>query len=108
MSVNKVILLGNVGHDPEIRYPEKDHPVAFFSMATNEIVGSERQQITEWHNLVAFGERALFAERYIRKGTKLYVEGRLRTRRYTDKMRIERTRTEIYIENMELLGRQQG
>lgn len=103
MSVNKVILLGNVGGDPEIRYPEKDFPVAYFSLATNELSGSN--EVTEWHNIVLTGEQARYAERYIRKGTKLYLEGCLRTRQYTDKFNISRKRTEIYAQTFEILGR---
>lgn len=103
MSVNKAILLGNVGGDPEIRYPEKDFPVAYFSLATNETIGNT--EIAEWHNIVMTGEQARFAERYIRKGCKLYIEGSIRTRQYTDKFNISRKRTEIYTQFFEILGR---
>ncbi len=106
MSVNKVILIGNVGSDPEVRYPEKDFPVAYFSLATNEPGGMT--EITEWHNIVMTGEQAQYAERYIRKGMKLYVEGKLRTRQYTDKFKIARKRTEIYAQMFEILSRPQG
>ncbi|MBD5206899.1 MAG: single-stranded DNA-binding protein [Bacteroidales bacterium] len=106
MSVNKVILLGNVGRDPEIRYPEKDFPVAYLSLATNERNPGSQLDITEWHILVLTGQNALFAEKYIRKGTRLYVEGKLRTREYTDKFKIARRRTEIYVDTLEILGRQ--
>lgn len=105
MSVNKVILLGFVGSDPEIRYPEKDHPVAFISLATNERQPNSRNEITEWHSLVMSGQNASFAERYIRKGSRIYVEGRLRTREYEDKFKIRRRKTEIYVDRMEFLGR---
>lgn len=105
MSVNKVILLGYVGNDPEIRYPEKDHPVAFLSLATNEIRGSSRVEITEWHSLVFNGQNASFVERYVRKGTQLYVEGFLRTREYEDRMKIIRRKTEIIVERFEIIGR---
>jgi len=103
MSVNKAILLGNVGGDPDIRYPEKDFPVAYFSLATNETIGNA--EVTEWHNIVMTGEQARFAERYIRKGCKLYIEGSIRTRQYTDKFNISRKRTEIYTQFFEILGR---
>ncbi len=106
MSVNKVILLGNVGGDPEVRYPEKDFCVAYFSLATNELSGSN--EVTEWHNIVMTGEQARYAERYIRKGMKLYLEGSLRTRQYTDKFNIARKRTEIYAQTFEILGRSGG
>jgi single-strand DNA-binding protein len=103
MSVNKVILLGNVGNDPKMHYPTKDNPLAFMSLATNERVGSV--ECTEWHNIVMQGNYALAAEKYIRKGTLLYIEGKLRTRSWTDKLGIQRTRTEIYVDYFELLGR---
>lgn len=105
MSVNKVILLGNVGRDPELRYPEKDFAVAYFSLATNELQGSSQTETTEWHNIVMTGRNAEYAERYIRKGTKLYLEGKLRTREYEDRMKIVRRRTEILVERFEILGR---
>ena len=107
MSVNKVILIGNVGRDPEIRYPEKDFPVAHLSLATNERQGNSDTELVEWHILVMTGQNATIAERYIRKGTKLYVEGRLRTREYVDKLKISRRRTEIYVDVIEILGRGQ-
>lgn len=107
MSVNKVILLGYVGRDPEIRYPEKDMPIAYFSLATSESRGEGSAEITEWHNIVATGRNAGFAERYIRKGTRLYIEGKLRTREFEDRMKIVRKRTEIIVERLELLGRAQ-
>jgi len=104
MSVNKVILLGNVGKDPQIRYPEQGMTVASFSLATNEksASGSER---TEWHNIVMFGKAGEFAEKYIRKGTKLYLEGKIRSRVWEDKLGVKRTVTEIYADYFELLGR---
>lgn len=105
MSVNKVILLGYVGSDPEIRYPEKDKPVAFMSLATNERYANSSTEITEWHSLVMAGKNAEIAEKYVRKGTRLYVEGKLRTREYEDRMKIRRRKTEIIVERFELLGR---
>lgn len=105
MSVNKVILLGHVGKDPEIRYPQKDFPVAYFSLATNEPRGAGGADITEWHNIVFTGANADFAQKYIRKGTRLYLEGKLRTREYTDKFNIVRRRTEIFADIFEILGR---
>lgn len=106
MSVNRVILLGHVGNDPEIRYPEKDKPVAFLSLATNETGGSG-VEITEWHRLVFFGDIARIVERYVKKGTQLYVEGKLSTREYQDKMKISRKRTEIIVSFFEIVGRRQ-
>lgn len=105
MSVNRVILLGHVGRDPELRYPEKDMPVAFFSLATNERRGTSQTEITEWHRIVMYGQNASLAERYIRKGTHLYLEGRLQTREFTDRTGITRQVTEIIAERFELLGR---
>lgn len=105
MSVNKVILLGYVGKDPEMRYPEKDSAIAFFSLATNERRGTTQAEVTEWHNIVMYGQLAQLAEKYIRKGSRLYIEGRLSTREYEDRMKIRRKRTEIIVEQVELLGR---
>lgn len=107
MSVNKVILIGNVGSDPEIRYPEQDRPIAFVSLATNDYYANSSAEITEWHRLVMGGQNARLAENYIRKGTQLYVEGRLKSREYEDKMKIRRRITEIIVDRVELLGRSQ-
>lgn len=103
MGVNKAILLGNVGADPRIDYPEKGSVFATFTLATNEHTASGER--TEWHRLVMSGRNAELAEKYIRKGTRLYVEGKIRTRQYTDKTGINRYVTEIYVDNFELLGR---
>lgn len=105
MSVNKVILLGNVGSDPEIRYPEKDRAVAFVSLATNEYNSKTGTETTEWHRLIMGGHNAEIAEKYIRKGTRLYVEGKIRSREYEDKMKIRRRITEIIVDRIEMLGR---
>jgi len=107
MSVNKVILLGYVGSDPEVRYPEKDKPVARVSLATNEN-HSSGIETTDWHRLIFFGEPAAIVERYVRKGTRLYVEGSLRYRDYTDKFKIQRRLAEIVVSNFEMLGRKEG
>lgn len=109
MSVNKVILIGNVGQKPEIRYVG-ERPVATFSLATNErqrssVPGAEPNEITEWHNIVMWDRAAEIAERYIDKGTKLYIEGKIRTRTWQDRNAIKRTITEIIVENFDLLGR---
>lgn len=101
MSVNKVILLGHVGNDPEVRYPEPDRPIAFVSLATNEQTSNGEK--TEWHKLVFFGETAKIVERYVNKGSQLYVEGRLSTREYQDKMKINRKRTEIIVNFFEII-----
>ncbi len=109
MSVNKVILVGNVGKDPEIRYVE-GRAVASFSLATTERAytsasGAEIPERTEWHNIIMWGKNAEFAEKYIRKGTKLYVEGKIRTRVWEDRNAIKRNVTEIYVENFDILSR---
>lgn len=109
MSVNKAILLGNVGSDPAIRYVQ-GRPCAEFSLATDERSYVNPQGITvpgrtEWHNIVMWDDNALTAERYIRKGTKLYVEGRLRTRVLEDRNPVKRTRTYIVVDTFDILGR---
>lgn len=104
MSVNKVILLGFVGNDPEVRYPEKDKPIAFLPLATND-TSSNGLEITEWHRLVFWGDMAKVVERYVRKGTQLYVEGKLSTREYQDRMKITRKRTEIIVNFFEIISR---
>ena len=104
MSVNKVILLGFVGSDPEIRYPSKDNPVAYLSLATKE-AGTNGMEVTEWHRLVCFGDVARIVERYVNKGAQLYVEGRLSTREYQDRMKITRKVTEIIVSFFEIVGR---
>lgn len=106
MSVNKVILLGNVGQDPSMRYPEPDKAIATFSLATNSHQGNI--EVTEWHRLAAYGAIARIVERYVRKGSKIYVEGHLKYREYKDKMGIDRQIAEIIIDNLELLGRPQS
>lgn len=100
MSLNKVILIGYVGKDPEIRYFDKENCVAQFSLATNErgftlANGNEIPERTDWHNIVAFGEHAKFAEKWIEKGMPLHVEGKIRYRSYVDKQSITRYITEI-------------
>lgn len=108
MSVNKVILLGFVGQDPEVSFPEKDHPIARFSLATNERNSTTGVETTEWHRLVCFDRLATTAERYVRKGTRLYVEGKLRYREYDDKFHVHRRVAEIILEKFEILGRKEG
>lgn len=105
MSVNKVILLGYVGNDPEIRYPEKDKALAFLSLATNEPNGVGGGEKTEWHRLVFIGDLAGIVERYVKKGTQLYVEGKLSTREYQDRMKITRKITEVIVSFFEIVGR---
>ncbi len=101
-SLNKVTLIGNVGKDPEIRFMPDGSKVASFSLATSEVwkdkTTGERKDKTEWHRIVAFNDRvAELAEKYIKKGSKLYIEGQLQTRKWTDSTGVERTTTEIVI-----------
>ena len=108
MAVNKVILLGNVGSDPEIR-ESNGGKFATFRLATTDKGytkrdGTQVPERTEWHNIVANSNIVGVIENYVRKGTKLYIEGKLRTRKYTARENTERTVTEIYIDNLELLG----
>lgn len=113
MSVNKVILIGNVGKDPDVRYIENNVCVANFTLATTERgyttqSGVQIPDKTEWHNIVAWRGLAEVAEKYVRKGTQLYIEGKIRTRSWEDQNKIRRYTTEIYVDNMELLGRRDG
>lgn len=107
MSVNKVILLGNVGNDPEMSFPEAGTAIAKFSLATSELRGVDGREVTDWHKIVMMGEKAHFAERYIRKGTKLFIEGRIKYRDWEDKYHIRHKITEIIADNFEIIGRNQ-
>lgn len=109
MSVNKVILVGRVGKDPEVRYVEKDVPVANFTLATTDRAytaqnGAQVPERTEWHNIVVWRGLAKVVENYVRKGTSLYIEGKLRTRSWEDQSGARRYITEVYADNLELLG----
>ena len=106
--MNKVMLIGNVGKDPDVKYYDADQAVAQFPLATTERGytlqnGTRVPDRTDWHNIVMWRELAKIAERYIHKGDKLYVEGRIRYRYYDDKKGQRRFITEIYAENIELL-----
>ncbi|MDR1379946.1 MAG: single-stranded DNA-binding protein [Tannerella sp.] len=109
MSLNKVILIGYVGKDPEVRYFESGNAVANFPLATSErgyklANGTEIPERTEWHNIVANRDRAQLAEKYIKKGSLLYVEGKIRTRNYDDRDGNKRYVTEIYVDRIEFIG----
>lgn len=108
-SVNKVILIGNLGRDPEVRRLENGGVVANFPMATTESYTDrstgERKEITDWHNIVVWRGLAEVVEKYVRKGTKLYVEGRLKTRSWTDKDGNTRYTTEVLADNLTMLSR---
>ena len=110
MSVNKVILVGNVGRDPETRHLDKGVAVSNFSLATTENYTSktgEKVSTTEWHNIVAWRGLAEVVEKYVKKGSQLYIEGRLRTRTY-EKDGIKHYATEIYADTIQLLGKREG
>jgi single-strand DNA-binding protein len=107
-SVNKVILIGNLGRDPEVRYTTNGAAICNVSIATTRNWKSkdsgERQEETEWHRVVFFDRLAEIAGEYLKKGRAVYVEGRLKTRKWTDKDGIEKYTTEIFAEQMQLLG----
>jgi single-strand DNA-binding protein len=108
MSVNKAILVGYVGSDPEVRYLENGTPVANFRLATSESYtnrNGEKITQTEWHNIVLWRRLAEVAEKYIKKGSQLYIEGRIRTRSWDDRDGNKRYTTEIVADNMQMMGR---
>ena len=107
MSINKVILVGNAGKDPEIRHLDSGVAVASFTLATSETYtakNGEKVTSTEWHNIVLWRGLAEIAEKYVKKGKQLYIEGRIRSRSYEDKDGQKRYITEIYGDVMKLLG----
>ena len=110
MSINKVILVGNVGKDPEVRYFDNGSCVANFSLATTErgYVAANGTQVpdrTEWHTIVLWRKLAETAEKYVRKGSKLYIEGKIHSRSYDDSSGAKRYVTEIWCDTMEMLDR---
>jgi single-strand DNA-binding protein len=108
--INKVILVGNVGRDPEIRHFDNNVAQARFSLATSETYSKNGERVTntEWHNIVVWGPQAEIAQKYIRKGILLYVEGRLRSRSYDDKDGVKKYVTEIVCDNFRMLSRADG
>ena len=107
--MNKVMLIGNVGKDPDVRYYDADQAVAQFPLATSERAytlqnGTQVPEHTDWHNIVLWKGLAKMAEKYVHKGDKLYIEGRIRYRNYDDQKGQRRYVTEIYAENMEILS----
>ena len=105
--VNKVILVGNLGKDPEVRYLDSGVAVANFSLATTENYKNkqgERVSQTEWHNIVLWRGLAEVAEKYLKKGASIYVEGKIKTRKWEDKEGVTRYSTEILGDNMTMLG----
>jgi single-strand DNA-binding protein len=106
-SVNKVILLGNLGRDPETRYTTGGDPVTNLRIATSEQwkdKSGEKQERTEWHTVVLFGRQAEVAGEYLKKGRSVYIEGRLQTRKWQDKDGQDRYSTEIVADRMQLIG----
>lgn len=113
MSVNKVILVGNVGKDPDVRYVDKEVGVATFPLATTERGytlqnGTQVPDKTEWHNIVAWRGWAEFCDKHVHKGDKLYVEGKIRTRFYDDQKGVRRYITEIYADVIETMTPRQS
>lgn len=111
--MNKVMLIGNVGKEPDVKYYDADQAVAQFPLATTERGyvlqnGTRVPDRTDWHNIVMWGNLAKIAEKYVHKGDKLYIEGRIRYRYYDDKKGQRRFVTEIYADNMELLTSRQA
>lgn len=107
MSLNRVMLIGNVGADPEIRYVDNNVPVANLRLATTDPSytlqnGTVVPERTEWHNIVFWRQQAALVERFVKKGHKIYVEGQLRTRSFEDKSGIKHYRTEIFADKVEI------
>jgi len=111
-SVNKVILIGNLGRDPEVRYAPSGSAICNVTIATSrnwkDKTSGERQEETEWHRVVFYDRLAEIAGEYLKKGRPVYVEGRLKTRKWTDKDGVEKYTTEIVADQMQLLGGREG
>ncbi|MGB7566293.1 MAG: single-stranded DNA-binding protein [Chitinivibrionales bacterium] len=109
--VNKVILIGNLGKDPELRYTPNGQPVASFSLATTERwndKNNQKQEKTEWHNIVVWGKLGELANQYLKKGRSAYIEGRITTRSWDDRDGNKKYRTEIVANQIQFLGGNQG
>lgn len=107
MSVNKVILVGRLGQNPEVRYTPSGSAVANFSVATNEAwtdKSGQKQERTEWHRVVVWGKLAELCNQYLQKGRQCYVEGRLQTREWTDKDGVKKYSTEVQAQTVQFLG----
>jgi single-strand DNA-binding protein len=110
-SVNKVILIGNLGRDPETRYMPDGGAITNVSIATTEVwkdKNGDKQEKTEWHRVAFFGKLAEIAGEYLKKGSQVYVEGRLQTRKWQDKDGADKYTTEIVADRMQMLGSRQG
>jgi single-strand DNA-binding protein len=111
MSVNKVLLIGNLGKDPEVRFTPTGRAVARFPLATSEVWNDQdgqRQERTEWHNIVVWGKQAETCGQYLAKGRQVYIEGGIRTRQYDDKEGHKRWFTEIIAQRVQFLGARGG
>lgn len=111
-SVNKVIIVGNLGRDPETRYMPNGEAVTNIAVATSESWKDkntgEKKELTEWHRITFYRKLAEVAGQYLKKGSQVYVEGKLQTRKWTDKDGVERYTTEIIADTMQMLGSRQG
>src|SRR5664279_9040 len=110
-SVNKVILVGNLGRDPEIRYLPSGDPVANVTIATSSKYKNKTGEMveeTEWHRVTFFGKLAEIVGQYLKKGRSVYIEGRIKTRKYTDKDGVEKFATDIIANEMQMLGSREG
>ena len=111
-SVNKVIVVGNLGRDPETRYMPSGDAMTNIAVATTDKwkdkATGEQKEATEWHRIAFFGKLAEIAGQYLKKGSQVYIEGKLRTRKWTDKDGIEKFTTEIIADSMQMLGSRQG
>ncbi len=110
-SVNKVTIIGNLGHDPETRYMPSGEQVTSIAVATTDRwrdkANGEQKEQTEWHRISFFGKLAEIAGQYLKKGSQVYVEGRIRTNKYTDRDGVERYQTQIIADTMQMLGSKQ-
>ena len=111
-SINKVILVGNLGRDPEVRYAPDNNAITNISVATTDRYKDkhtgEQKEITEWHRVVFFNRLAEIAGEYLKKGSQVYIEGRLRTRKWTDQSGVDKYTTEIIADQMQMLGSRSG
>lgn len=111
-SVNKVIIVGNLGRDPETRYMPSGDAITSITVATTDKwkdkSSGEQKEATEWHRISFFGKLAEIAGQYLKKGSQVYIEGRLKTRKYSDKDGVEKYSTEIVADTMQMLGSRQG
>ena len=111
-SINKVIIVGNLGRDPETRYTTNGEAMCNIAVATSDRWkdknSGEQREATEWHRVTFFGKLAEIAGQYLKKGSQVYIEGKLRTRKYTDKDGVEKYATDIIADQMQMLGSRQG